>query len=541
MGKRGNGEGSISRRQDGRWEAAGYAPMVGGGRKRIRFYGTSREEVKDKLIAALEQARRNIPVPGATWTVESYLAYWMRTVVPVKTRPRTIELYEATVRLFIVPHIGKIPLAKLSVQDVQQLVTRLQAEGHSIRTLHRMRTVLSSALGRAVKEELVYRNVAHLIDLPQYERKPITPWTGEQAREFLEAARGHRWEIGYQLLLTYGMRRGEVLGLRWSDVDFERSVIHVRQQLQRIDHVLTVGPVKTSAGRRDLPLLPHLRQLLLGRLASLSTAPDEQTFVLLSATGAPVDPKTFVQAFQKIGRDIGLPRITVHHTRHTAATLLKNLGAPVRDVQLILGHANITTTQEIYQHGDVAGQRQALEGAARVLLGDGTAVQGEVLPATRCRQTLPSKASEAIEAEVLQATKNRRSTGVDAAAFRGGPGETRTLDTLLKSLMFAEVDELPTPVIRAVRRRTQRHIMGRVAVNFAVKMSGRHTLPEAREVMATSDRHTLPDEQGVAALADLRALAHACDAALTAKLQRASFPLNLIRPMPPTDPKESRS
>lgn len=174
-------------------------------------------------------------------------------------------------------------------------LNRLYADGASERILHLLRTVLSSALGRAEKEELVYRNVARLIDLPKYERKPITPWTYEQAVTFLDACDGHRWALGYFLLLTYGMRRGEVLGLRWSDIDFERDIIHVRQQLQRIHGALQTGPVKTSAGRRDLPLLLPIR----GRFLALrdERMPEPDDLVFLSSTGTPVDPKNFVRTF----------------------------------------------------------------------------------------------------------------------------------------------------------------------------------------------------------------------------------------------------
>jgi len=519
MGRRANGEGTITHRKDGRWEAAGYVPVAGGGRKRIRFYGTSREDVHRRLVAALEQARRNIPVPATNWSVERYLDYWLRTVVPIKTRPRTAELYESTVRLYISPFIGKKRLDKLSVQDVQELVNQLYADGNSERTLHRVRTVLSSALSRAEKEELVYRNVARLIDLPKYERKAITPWTGEQAVAFLDACDGHRWALGYFLLLTYGMRRGEVLGLRWSDIDFEQDIIHVRQQLQRIHGVLQTGPVKTSAGRRDLPLLLPIR----GRFLALrdERQPEPNDLVFLSTAGTPVDPKNFVRTFHEIRDQAGLPRITVHHTRHTAATLLKNLGVPVRDVQLILGHSNITTTQEIYQHGDVTGQREALERVAASLTTPVAtlAVNGtrEQASAGRCRQLLPSNGYDAMESEETQAKKNRRSTGVDTAEFLGGPSGARTHDTLLKSQICTTLANMPTPVITALRTRSRCLTLGSVAVNHC-RQTVLPDIHQSEHIFASAHR------QGV--------VRQACDAALMNKLRKASFPLSLLPATP---------
>ncbi|WP_192497024.1 tyrosine-type recombinase/integrase [Gulosibacter chungangensis] len=140
--------------------------------------------------------------------------------------------------------------------------------------------------------------------------------------------------------------------------------------------------------------------------------PEPNDLVFLSTAGTPVDPKNFVRTFHEIRDQAGLPRITVHHTRHTAATLLKNLGVPVRDVQLILGHSNITTTQELYQHGDVTGQREALERVAASLTPPVAtlAVNGtrEQASAGRCRQLLPSNGYYAMESEETQAKKNRR-------------------------------------------------------------------------------------------------------------------------------------
>ena len=531
MSRRANGEGTLVKRADGRWQASGYVLTSEGGRKRVHYYGKTRAEASGKLIAGLENSRRFIPVARKAWTVDGYLTYWLRTIVPVKTRPRTAELYESTVRLHIVPYIGRKPLAKLSVQDVQDTIGRLQSDGHSHRTLHRVRTVLSSALSRAQKEELVYRNVARLVDLPQYERKTITPWPLDQARQFLDAAAGHRWGVGYQMLVTYGMRRGEVLGLQWQDIDFTTNVIHVTRQLQRIDGALATGPVKTSSGRRDLPLLPHIREALLTMRESRT--PTETAHVLISKTGTPVDPKNFVRTFHEIRDRAQLPRITVHHTRHTAATLLKNLGVPVRDIQLILGHANISTTQEIYQHGDVTRQREALTQIAEALT---------TKPASQCatedneqdeftdccQQSLSNGSDEMISSQlqVSEGKKNRRSTDVDTADFLGGSNGARTHDTLLKSLTEDTFAQLPTSIITALRIDAHRRKWGAVVVK-----NGCQTVPPIFTI-----KHL-----GITSAGYHHAIVLACDQALTAKLRRASFPLSLLPTSPRTiDDKEGR-
>ena len=343
--------------------------------------------------------------------------------------------------------LGRIPLSKLTIQDVQRLFNGQIESGASARIIQRNRSVLRAALSRAEREELVVRNVAKLVDIPAYRRKAITPWTAEQSMTFLSSAVGHRWYGAYLMLLTYGMRRGEVLGLRWSDVDLEIGAIRIEQQLQRIGKNLEAGVVKTEAGRRALPLIPIVRtaleELAEKRSASRASAnPDDplSDLVFLSSTGTPIDPKNFVRDFHKIREKAGLPRITVHHTRHTAATTLKNLGVPARDTQLILGHAHITTTQQLYQHADVEGQTRALE---RV----GTLLTGGV----------------AVPVAVSDELSTGESTEIDALT-PGGPGGARTLDTLLKRLLILDNTYFPTPVIEHLHTRTTTYVVGWVAV-----------------------------------------------------------------------------
>jgi len=117
-----------------------------------------------------------------------------------------------------------------------------------------MRTVLSAALTRAVREELITRNVARLVELPEWQASTIRPWTAEEARQFLDASRPDPLHAAFVILVTYGLRRGEVLGLRWTDIDLDAGTIHVRQQLQRIRGQLYLGPVKSRAGQRELLL-----------------------------------------------------------------------------------------------------------------------------------------------------------------------------------------------------------------------------------------------------------------------------------------------
>ncbi len=462
-----NGRGSIYHRKDGRYQVAVRMKLPDGTSKRTFAVVKSRPEAEQLLHDKLEQVRRGIPTPVKEWTVGNYLDYWMREVVGVNRRPRTVESYDMYIRLYLKPALGRKHLRDLSVHDVQTVLNTILGS-HSVRLAQGTRSVLRAALHRAMREELLARNVASLTELPAWHRKRITPWTAGQASTFLRTSEGEPWHLGYLLLLVYGMRRGEVLGLRWSDIDLDRGTIQVEQQLQRVDGKLVTGPVKTEAGRRTLPVLPMTRQAILDHLA-LSTGTvnspallqqliDDEALVFISKVGTPVDPKNFVRTFHLLRVKAGLPRITVHHTRHTAATVLKDLGVPARDAQLILGHAQITTTQQLYQHGDITSQTKALSLVEEQLLAAPASVNG---------------------GQNWWSNKVKRPLFTEKSTFYlGGSSETRTHDTLLKSPSWPLSESLPAPVARRVRALLIAYKIGAVVVKIGGQ--NRHPIVNAR-------------------------------------------------------------
>jgi integrase len=171
----------------------------------------------------------------------------------------------------------------------------------------------------------------------------------------------------FVLLIFYGLRRGEALGLRWEDIDFDAGTIRIRQQLQRIRGELLLAPLKTQAGKRDLPLLDVVRQALDGQAkrqatyrAEMGSAWPEIGLVFTTRTGRPVEPRNFVRSFRRICDDNKIRLIKLHHLRHTVGSLLKDLRVPARDAQTILGHTRISTTLEIYTDTDEEARREAL-------------------------------------------------------------------------------------------------------------------------------------------------------------------------------------
>jgi integrase len=218
------------------------------------------------------------------------------------------------------------------------------------------------------------RSVARLVELPPWEPAEVVPWPAAEALAFLAAAKNDPLYPAFVFLLLYGMRRGEVLGLRWSDID--ETTIRVRQQVQRIKRKLVIGPVKTRAGRRDLPLLGLAADALMVRRGTqfldaerLGSTWTDTGLVFTTRTGLPVEPRNFNRSSTRVCDDNGIRRVKVHVLRHTTASLLKALGIPPKDAQVILGHANASTTNQIYTHVDEAAKREAITRLNRLVGG----------------------------------------------------------------------------------------------------------------------------------------------------------------------------
>lgn len=225
--------------------------------------------------------------------------------------------------------------------------------------------VLGAALTRAMREELIQRNVARLATLPPAPAARRLPWSAVETRRFLRAARPDPLYPAFVLLLLYGLRRGEVLGLTWHEVDFEHGTIRIERQLLRAENRLQLGPVKTTAGRRGPPLLGLARDALsyqdgmriLGRPATEWTRHD---LVFTTRTGYPIEPRNLARSFHRVANAAGLRTIRLHDLRHTTATLLKDLGVPARDTMEILGHSRIAVTLEVYTAADDVSRRDAI-------------------------------------------------------------------------------------------------------------------------------------------------------------------------------------
>ena len=352
MAKRGNNEGSIYKRSDGRWAAALSLP----GGKRRTLYGKTRQEVAGKLTAATRDRDTGIPATPQRQTVGQFLQRWIEESVRPTLRPRTFERYEGIVRNHLVPSIGRRTLHGLSPQDVQALYTG-KLDSLSARSVEHIHAVLRRALGQALKWGLVARNVATLVDLPRPTRTAVRPFTAEEARRLIEVIRGHRMEALYVLCLTVGLRQGEALGLRWDDVDLDGGTLQVRTALQRFEGAYQLVEPKTSRSRRTLALPEIAAAAVWEHYNRQQDAKveagliwEDWGLVFTTPRGTPLNRHNVTREFQNLLEQVGLPRQRFHDLRHTCASLLLAQNVQARDVMEVLGHSQISLTMNTYSH-----------------------------------------------------------------------------------------------------------------------------------------------------------------------------------------------
>lgn len=478
--RRSNGEGSIYRRKDGRYEGAAYVLTTSGTTKRVRVYGATRAEADRKLTEAKAKNDQGVPVADKTWILGDFLDYWLEQVIKPNRRATTYDLYESNVRLYLKPELGHLSLSRLSVSLLQAFLNRQMAAGNSVRKVQTLREIISSALTRAMREEHITRNVARLVEVKGRQREPIEPWSPDEVRRFLETARSHKWYPAFLFIALYGLRRGEAIGLRWSDVDFDTGQLHIRQQVFRAGGKIHQGPLKTQAGRRDLPLVPVIARTL---QAYEHGGEFSHGLIFITTTGHPIEPQNFTRAFQTICQRSGLRRIKLHHLRHSAATILKDLGIPARDVQLILGHSTIAITQQIYQHDSMASRQAALMRMEESVAPVSAELSGSLRAAhdsRRSRQNsrqITSTPRLSDQVKLAQGAKNTPATGVTVAGvfhdFFGDLTGNRTRIARMKTrnrAVSVSAWSRVTEVNEVLKDRRRRLMLGVVAVNLAVKI-----------------------------------------------------------------------
>ncbi|MFD0294902.1 tyrosine-type recombinase/integrase [Streptomyces sp. NPDC059616] len=390
---RANGEGTIYQRRDGRWEAAGYVLAADGSRKRVRVYGTTRKNAADRLAEKITDSNRGLPVATADSTVGIYLTYWLGSVAVHRLRENTHTRYATCIRLYLKPGLGTKKLSRLTTRDVRTFLDRLRttcqccaqeldAAKHqccavdeccdkrlSPLTVTYVHSVLKSALEHAVREDELPRNVARNVKTTAPRPRRFQPLTATEARQLLQAASDDRLHALYELALRTGLRKGELLGLHWEDLDLDSGTASIHRSLQRTrTGGLTTLHTKTRASERRIALptecinsLKRHRERQEEERNATKVGWKDSGLIFTTPTGGPLDPANMTRRFGRLLDRAGLRRIRFYDLRHSTATLLLEQGVDLVVIKELLGHAHIGVTAGVYAHVRLRLQRQAID------------------------------------------------------------------------------------------------------------------------------------------------------------------------------------
>ncbi len=355
MAKRGNGAGSVYRRKsDGKW--VGSITLEDG--KRKVFYGKTQKEVQHKVNEALYEQQRGMLAISSDTTVQEYMEHWLEEIHKPLVKLGTYKNYQDLLRNYIIPGLGKFKLQNLTPQQVQAFYSGKMKEGLSPKTINNIHGVLHKALGNAVKWNIVPRNVCDAVTPPRVARKEKTVLSMEQARDLLKQIKNHRMEALLTLAVVTGMREGELLALRWQDIDFVGCSLQIKRAVRYIKGYGHVeSEPKTVKSRRKIMLPLFVVEILLRHKAQqeeqqrmIGEAWTERDLVFTAVDGDYLALTTLRRAFNKVLKQAGLPHMRFHDLRHSAATILLSRGTHPKVVQEILGHSQISITLDIYSH-----------------------------------------------------------------------------------------------------------------------------------------------------------------------------------------------
>ncbi|MGI8651114.1 MAG: site-specific integrase [Rubrobacter sp.] len=349
----------ISKRKDGRYVGR-YTVHTPDGPKRKTIYGRKYKEVEKKLAEARGDAARGIVYDDENLKVGAYLDRWLSDAVRGSVRESTYYRDECLVRVHVKPALGRVKLSNLNAMHLQSFYRNRLDSGLSGSTVQKIHHIVHKALSQAERWNLIPRNPADGVKAPTPSSKEMRPLSADEARRFLEAAKEDRLEALYVMAVHTGMRRGELLGLKWDDVNLEASTLRVRRTMTRTENgkKLALGEPKTKQSRRSIRLTPGAVESLRRHRAHQGEEKlkaggvyEDHGFVFAGEIGNLINPSNLRQrSFIPLLKAAGLPQITFHDLRHTCASLLFSKNVHPKFVQDLLGHARVAITLDTYSH-----------------------------------------------------------------------------------------------------------------------------------------------------------------------------------------------
>lgn len=364
--------------KDVRWVGrytAGHGPDTGKAIYR-NVLGRTQAEVREKLKAAIGEAQGLDAAKTGKYTVGQWMDVWYENYAKIKVRPSSHQTYRGYIENHIKPNIGSMPLNKLSSLELQKFykkllnrgrVTRLEAKnqpkGLSPKTVRNIHQILESAMKLAQEQKLIIKDPTAGCALPKVEKKEMKTLPVEQLASFLREARESGVFELYYLDLATGLRRGELLGLKWTDIDLEKGELQVKRQVVRIEGKIVEAPLKTKNAYRTLPLAEDVTAILKQQRKKAGNSP----WVFPSPNGGPISPDSVLRKLHGVLKRAGLPQVRFHDLRHTFATLALQNGVDIKTVSGMLGHYSAGFTLDTYAHVTTAAQKEAARTTEKVL------------------------------------------------------------------------------------------------------------------------------------------------------------------------------
>ena len=392
MGKRSNGEGTIFKRKDGRW-CAQYTINMNGIDKRKAVYGKTQKEVKEKLKALKSDSLTESAPHDSEYTLASWMRQWLEDYKKPAVKVTTYQGYWMIYRSHIEKsQIAEITLSQLTTAILQKFYNQLWTSGRSDgkgglspRMVRYVYILVHGALEQAVRNELLEKNANQYVTIPGKEHKEIVPMSIQEVEQFLEYCKTERLYALYVLALNTGMRKGELLGLQWQDIDFEKRQLTVIHNLALVAHndvdtdeprksELILTTPKSAKSKRVIPLNDYVINQLRSHQERQSMEKKQyqsiyvnHSMVFCREDGTYIHPRYVLQNFQDILRKAGMQKYRFHDIRHTVASLLINSNENPKVVQELLGHSNISTTLDIYTFLDDETKRNSVSKLGNIL------------------------------------------------------------------------------------------------------------------------------------------------------------------------------
>jgi len=395
VNRRAKGEGSIYWYEPRQCYAAQVTVGTGpdGQQKRSTVYGKTEAIVVEKKQRLEMERNLGARIDVNKVTFGGWLDRWLIDYMKLSLKPTAYLVYETNLRLHVKPQVGHIALKALQASDLQTLFNNLLKDGRaaeewnkgvnpglSLETVYKIRTIVKSALRQAVDNDLIIKNPASATKLPPMEKKEVVPFTREEAEYFLNSIKSNRMFAAYYLALFTGLRRGEILGLMWSDIDFKAGNFEVKRELVSIKdeatgkYIIDFQPPKTKKSQRTIPLTEDLIKVLKSHKARQNeeklfygAAYHDEKLVFCTEEGHRIWPRNFDRQYTGLLKNAGIAHKKLHTTRHTFASMMIEDGEDIRNVQEILGHAKLSTTADIYSHVAERTKKKAMNRMAGLL------------------------------------------------------------------------------------------------------------------------------------------------------------------------------